>query len=61
MAPVKFSAMLTKSKNALIIQSVLRYKIAQYLKIDNTGAPTIPDDLVGNTLGQGIEKKAHIS
>eukprot|EP00957_Ditylum_brightwellii_P009341 706919-Ditylum_brightwellii.AAC.1 len=52
--------MLTKSNTAPIIRSVLRYKIAQYLKIDHTATPTIPDDLVGNTLGQGIEKQAHI-
>eukprot|EP00957_Ditylum_brightwellii_P031086 2354885-Ditylum_brightwellii.AAC.1 len=52
--------MLTKSKTALIIRLVLRYKIAQYLKIDNTGVPTTPDDQLGNILSQGIEKQAHI-
>eukprot|EP00957_Ditylum_brightwellii_P010984 832685-Ditylum_brightwellii.AAC.1 len=52
--------MLNKYKTAPIIQLVLRYKIAQYLKIDHTVVPTIPDDLVGNTLGQGIEQQGHI-
>eukprot|EP00957_Ditylum_brightwellii_P025315 1915621-Ditylum_brightwellii.AAC.1 len=52
--------MLTRCKTAPVIRLVLRYKIAQYLKIDHTIVPTIPDDLVGNTLGQGIKQQANI-
>eukprot|EP00957_Ditylum_brightwellii_P114296 8714275-Ditylum_brightwellii.AAC.1 len=28
--------------------------------MDHTTVPTIPEDLVGNTLGQGIEQQANI-
>eukprot|EP00957_Ditylum_brightwellii_P006372 482965-Ditylum_brightwellii.AAC.1 len=52
--------MLTKYKTAPVISLVLRYKIAQFLNIDHTAVPTIADNFVGNTLGQGIEQQANI-
>eukprot|EP00957_Ditylum_brightwellii_P187424 14273659-Ditylum_brightwellii.AAC.1 len=60
LALAKFSAMLTKCKTALVICSVLRYKLAQFLDVDHNTAPTIPDDLLGTTLGLGIKQQANI-
>eukprot|EP00957_Ditylum_brightwellii_P072050 5476207-Ditylum_brightwellii.AAC.1 len=60
LALAKFSAMLIKCKTTPVICLVLRYKIAQFLKIDHTTVPRIPEELVGNTLGQGIEQQANI-
>jgi len=56
----KFSALLIKCKTAPVIRSVLRYKLAQFLNVDHNTVPIIPGDLIGTTLGLGIEQQANI-